>query len=316
MKNLISIIVIITIFVSCKTKTANNTSDNDTLRKKMVINQNPKGNQVDVNYPPKLKTYYFLASGREYIDPEEFVYFLNNNECIMYKTRFSYSYNINNGIVTIQNNGEHSDPIYFKVYSGKNTENMISRLNVYSHPFEEKLNINENINNLTYALVSMVAIDNTTYSEGDYSGGVKIYVSKQIDNDNYFNDLFNKTIKSEKNVLVGLLGSLQNEKLITENKIDILEDKGENLVNQSLQNKSDYTYGSLIEKWNNINNREKKMELLSVSIKDQYTNEEFLHSSALVDILSSYADMRKMDTEYSSLNKILDGEVLPLLQSN
>ena len=203
---------------------------------------------------------------------------------------------------------------YFKIFSAAYTVSICSGFpDMDMRRLDQLYNLTGSLDNQSFSIIQLGEYSTTTgeYKVYEMNDWLNIYHPLTVGLANQINSFIRNKINQIKNSQ-----DFASTFLIMENKVDLIISKGKENVNAALKDKVDYNYDSLITKWKQINNDKSTLENYINNSSINYTIADLSQSKVFKDLMQNKLLSKQLKTEIAQFNQSLDGEVLPLLQSN
>jgi hypothetical protein len=276
------------------------TGKNDTVP---VVSQNSANSFIKINK-------YYFNTRRGEIQPSRFLFFLNDRNCIHLGEECTYEFEEENRVLIV--NTEAGERVIYKLFSGAKARDIFDKIGADIDMLNSIYGLSNNFDNQSYAFFKMIE-DAPNHIDVDY-GFSNIFLFKDLEQGNgEFMNQLNLDLTSKISQLQKSIERFQTGILVLENKIDVVKDLGKTSVNEALNNKVDYTYEGLIMKWDIITSEIDRLEKKVNSYKGNYTTADMRTPKIYQRIREDDSAIMVLSSEKVELEKILDGEILPLL---
>jgi len=306
MRKLIVCLAVAVSFTACQNKKKSNSDIGGAVDTSNVVipNSSPTSNQA-VKATFEVNRCFVNSSNT-------LTYLINGSYCYFTNKICSYTYDEVNNIIAINYAGVMSDKtddmVYYEIESGYDVKDRGYQMGINVSEIERSYDLNGNLSNSCYALVQMDKLSEGRYQlsrSGDrFSFYKPLNVSEILNDFSYAMDGLKQTSSSYSQTF-----------LVTENKMNLIEGRGAENIDATLNNRVDYTYNSLMARWNKINKSKSTIDSYVATHQQVNSNQQYT-PSIFNELIASMVKMKDIITENEQFNQTLDTEVLPLLQQS
>lgn len=298
------IIALLLACIACKSenKTGNFSDTN-------VIDTNVRDTSVIADYQnnPNVETKLILPYNVYYFsktDVLDFLYLIDEEVCVINGQTCSYTYVPESKVLRIEANFDTRIEIqFYKFFSPSELENMASS--------------NTTIENQSQPYQHVAFLEERGNNQWAVRSPVNLYTQNSLDdNDSEINLKINAAMQGEaKNILTHNFPQLENTMLQIENKLEFINESGLSEVTNLLNQKSQYNYEDIINKWELYSKQKIGIDKFVTGITLHHSNKEFRDISFFKNLFNKRMMVKNLEKDIDVLNDLLDNEVIPLVKN-